>query len=232
VKGGKVSQSRIDESVRRLLRDKFRLGLFDNPFVDPDVAAQVVGNAVFQAKGDLAQRKSIVLLKNRGTENGKILPLRGKPHIYIEGINPEAAGRYGKVVASPAEAELAIIRLDCPFQPRPGFLESFFHAGDLDFKSPEKERILALLETIPTIVDIHLDRPAVIPEIAEKSAGLLANLGASDAAVLDVIFGKFKPGGKLPFEMPSSMEAVKRQKEDLPQDSENPVFPFGYGLTY
>ena len=96
----------------------------------------------------------------------------------------------------------------------------------------EKERILALLETIPTIVDIHLDRPAVIPEIAEKSAGLLANFGASDAAVLDVIFGKFMPGGKLPFEMPSSMEAVKKQKEDLPHDSENPVFPFGYGLTY
>ena len=200
--------------------------------MDPDAAVQVVGNAAFQAKGDLAQRKSIVLLKNRGTENNTILPLRGKPQIYIEGINPEVAGRYGKVVASPAEAELAIIRLDCPFQPRQGFLESFFHAGDLDFKSPEKERILALLEKIPTIVDIHLDRPAVIPEIAEKSAGLLANFGASDTAILDVIFGKFKPGGKLPFELPSSMEAVKRQKEDLPHNSEYPVFPFGYGLTY
>ena len=192
----------------------------------------MVGNAVFQAKGDLAQRKSIVLLKNHGTQNGTVLPLRGKPQIYIEGINPGVAGRYGKVVASLTEAELAIIRLDCPFQPRPGFLESFFHAGDLDFKSPEKEHILALLEKIPTIVDIHLDRPAVIPEIAEKSAGLLANFGASDTAILDVIFGKFKPGGKLPFELPTSMEAVKRQKEDLPYDSEKPVFPFNYGLTY
>ena len=66
----------------------------------------------------------------------------------------------------------------------------------------------------------------------EKSAGLLANFGASDAAVLDVIFGGFMPSGKLPFEMPSSMEAVRRQKEDLPYDSENPLFPFGYGLTY
>ena len=232
VKGGHVSQARIDESVRRLLRDKFRLGLFDNPFVDPDTAAQVVGNTAFQAKGDLAQRKSIVLLKNGGAEDGRILPLQGKPKIYIEGINLEVASRYGQVVVSPVEAELAIIRLGCPFEPRQGFLEAFFHAGDLDFKSPEKERILALLEKIPTVVDIHLDRPAVIPEIVEKSAGLLANFGASDTAILDVIFGKFKPGGKLPFEIPSSMEAVKRQKEDLPYDSENPVFPFGYGLTY
>jgi hypothetical protein len=37
---------------------------------------------------------------------------------------------------------------------------------------------------------------------------------------------------RLPFELTSSMEAVKKQKEDLPYDSENPTFPFGYGLTY
>jgi beta-glucosidase len=136
------------------------------------------------------------------------------------------------VIKNVDEAELAIIRLSAPYQQREGFLDSFFHAGDLDFKSPEKERILALLELVPTIVVITLDRPAVIPEIAEKSAGLLADFGASDAAVLDIIFGIFKPGGKLPFELPSSMEAVKMQKEDLPYDSENPVFAFGYGLTY
>jgi beta-glucosidase len=81
-------------------------------------------------------------------------------------------------------------------------------------------------------VDIYLDRPAVIPEIAGKSAGLLADFGAKDAAVLDIAFGRFKPGGKLPFELPSSMEAVRKQKEDLPYDSEDPTFSFGHGLTY
>jgi beta-glucosidase len=60
----------------------------------------------------------------------------------------------------------------------------------------------------------------------------LGDFGASDAAVLDVIFGRFAPCGKLPFELPSSMQAVKRQKEDVPHDSENPLFPFGHGLTY
>ena len=62
---GKISEARIDQSVRRLLRDKFRLGLFDNPYVDPDAAEQIVGNPAFRAAGELAQRKSIVLLKNR-----------------------------------------------------------------------------------------------------------------------------------------------------------------------
>jgi beta-glucosidase len=173
-----------------------------------------------------------VLLKNGGSQTDTILPLQDEVPIYVEGIDREVARQYGAIVTSPAEAKLAIIRLDCPFQPREGLLESFFHAGDLDFKSPEKERILALLESIPTIVDIHLDRPAVIPEIARKCAALLADFGASDAAVFDVIFGRFQPSGKLPFELPSSMEAVRKQKEDLPQDSENPVFPFGHGLTY
>ena len=81
-------------------------------------------------------------------------------------------------------------------------------------------------------MDIYLERPAVIPEIAEQSAALVANFGANDNAVLDVIFGKFIPQGKLPFELPSSMDAVRKQKEDLPYDSENPLFEFGHGLSY
>ena len=81
-------------------------------------------------------------------------------------------------------------------------------------------------------VDIFLDRLAVIPEIAAASAALLANFGASDAAVLDVIFGRHAPSARLPFELPSSMAAVREQKPDLPYDSEKPLFPFGHGLTY
>ncbi len=232
VKSGQISLERIDQSVRRLLRDKFRLGLFDRPYLKPEIADQVVGKAEFRQAGELAQRKSIVLLKNAETPQGKVLPLQGKPRIYVEGIQPEVAARYGQVVQTVDEAEFAIIRLDAPFEQRQGFLDSFFHAGDLDFKSPEKERILSLLDRLPTIVDITLDRPAVIPEIAGKSAALLADFGAADSAVLDIVFGRFHPGGKLPFEMPSSMEAVRKQKEDLPYDSENPLFPFGHGLTY
>jgi Glycosyl hydrolase family 3 C-terminal domain len=48
----------------------------------------------------------------------------------------------------------------------------------------------------------------------------------------DVVFGKYKPGGRLPFELPSSMEAVRNQKEDLPHDSKDPLYKFGYGLSY
>jgi beta-glucosidase len=47
-----------------------------------------------------------------------------------------------------------------------------------------------------------------------------------------VVFGKFKPGGHLPIELPSSMEAVRNQKEDMPYDSKDPLYKFGAGLSY
>jgi len=225
---GKIREARIDQSIRRLLREKFKLGLFDNPYLDVDAAEKIVDNSEFRKVGELAQRKSIVLLKN----DKQTLPLKNGLKIYVEGIKPEAIAQYGEVVNDVSKADIAILRLVTPYEKRKGFIERFFHAGDLDFKEPEKTRILNILNKVPTVVDIYLERPAVIPEIAEKSAALLGNFGAKDDAVLDVIFGKFAPQGKLPFELPSSMEAVRNQKEDVPHDSENPLFEFGHGLSY
>ena len=234
VESGQVDESRIDVSVRRLLRDKFVLGLFDDPYVDAEAADGIVGRADFKEAGALAQRRSIVLLKNADGAPGKTLPLQGQPNLYVENMDPAVAAKYGTVVETPEAADVAILRLNTPFEPRPGgsLFESFFHQGDLDFKGEEKARILTILKTVPTIVDLYLERPAVVPEIAAESAGLLANFGASDEAVLDVIFGKFNPSGTLPFELPSSMEAVENQQEDVPYDSENPLFEFGFGLRY
>lgn len=233
VEQGLVSESRIDQSVRRLLRDKFRLGLFDDPYVDPDFAERIVGKPEFKAAGELAQRKSIVLLKNEGESGSQFLPITNRPKIYVENMEASVVSQYGTVVETPQEADLAILRLNSPFEPSEerGF-ESFFHHGDLDFKDPEKSRILGILKTVPTIVDIYMDRPAVVPEISAKSKALLANFGANDGALLDIVFGRVHPTGKLPFELPSSMDAVEAQLEDVPYDSEDPLYPFGHGLSY
>ena len=225
---GEIREERLDRSARRLLRDKFRLGLFERPYVDESAAATIAGNPAFRAAGDLAQRKSIVLLKNTG-----LLPLRGRPKLYIENIAPEIAAEYGDVVDEPSAADVAILRLHTPYEPRDQyFLEEHFHAGSLAFDEAEISRIRAIANETPTIIDINLERPAVMPELAEAASGLIANFGASDAAALDILFGRFKPSATLPFELPSSMEAVRAQKPDLPHDSENPLFPHGYGLRY
>jgi beta-glucosidase len=72
VKTGGLSESRIDESARRILRIHLALGLFENPYVSPEEAERTVRNKEFERKAGLAQRKSIVLLQNRN----QILPLR------------------------------------------------------------------------------------------------------------------------------------------------------------
>jgi beta-glucosidase len=59
---------------------------------------------------------------------------------------------------------------------------------------------------------------------------MLADFGTSDEVAADVLFGVRKPEGKLPFELPSSKEAIEKQMEDVPYDSENPLYPFGFGL--
>ena len=233
VKDGKISQQRIDSSVVRLLRLKFQLGLFDNPFVDEKKAMDIVGSPGFMKAGQEAQRRSLTLLKN----DGHILPL--KPNslkIFVKNVDPKLAAAYGTIVADPKQADIAIIRLKTPNYPIPeakgNFIAQMFHWGDLDFKDQQLQDILNLEKTVPTIVDIYLDRPAVIPQISENARALIANFGSDDAALLDVVFGKYKPGGHLPIELPSSMEAVRNQKEDMPYDTGNPLYKFGFGLSY
>jgi len=233
VKDGKISESRINESIVRLLRLKFELGLFDNPFVDEKKAADIVGSPAFMQAGQDAQRRSLTLLKN----DGHILPLApNKLKIYIKNINPKVAALYGTVVDDPKQADIAIIRLQTPNYPIPeakgNFIATMFHWGDLDFKGQALQDVLDLEKTVPTVVDIYLDRPAVIPEISANAKALIANFGSNDVALLDVVFGKYKPEGHLPIEMPSSMEAVRNQKEDMPYDSKGPLYKFGFGLSY
>ena len=184
VNTGQISETRLDTSVRRLLRLKFKLGLFDNPYVDEGKAEKICANPEFVEKAQLAQRKSVVLLKN----DDQILPLTGRPKIYVENIDQTIASQYAEIVTHPVEADFAFFRLRAPWRPMgKGFMERLFHQGDLDFEEKEKNRILNILDTVPTIVDIYLERAAVIPDIAERSKALLATFNVADDVVLDVI---------------------------------------------
>ncbi|MEU1862128.1 glycoside hydrolase family 3 protein [Streptomyces gardneri] len=223
---GRIPEARVDASVRRLLREKFLLGLFDERrYVDPDEAAETVGRADFTAAGAAAQRRSLTVLTDGP------LPLSGRPKLYVENVDPAVAAAYGEVVADPAAADLAVLRLRTPYEERPNLFESFFHSGSLAFAEPELTRILDLLATVPTVVCVNLERPAVLPEIAERAAALIADFGASDEALLDVTFGRARAEGRLPFELPRSMAAVEAARPDVPNDTADPVFAHGHGLS-
>ncbi|MGW1501480.1 hypothetical protein ACWCQW_23385 [Streptomyces mirabilis] len=178
VRSGRVTEERIDESVRRLLREKFTLGLFENPYMDPDRAEETVGAGEFTALGEAAQRRSLTVLTNHG-----LLPLEGRPNLYVRGICEQVAAAYGNVVPDPVDADLAVLRLRTPHEERPGLFESFFHSGSPAFPEDELKEILRLLDAVPTLVCVNLERPAVLPEIAAKAAAPVADHGARGRGV-------------------------------------------------
>ncbi|XP_014562805.1 glycoside hydrolase family 3 protein [Bipolaris victoriae FI3] len=236
VEKGIISESRIDASVRRLLREKFLLGLFDEKrFLDADAAVAVVGKDEWRAIGFEAQKRSFTLLTNKDS----FLPLStsecAKSKFYVEGINSTfLTSRNFEVVATPEEADYAFLRLVAPYEPRPGGFEANYHSGSLEYNATERARQAAIYATVPTVVDIFLDRPGAFPEVAEQAEALMVNFGASEDAFLDVVFGVdgSGPEGLLPFDLPRSDEAAKAQKEDVPFDTLDPAFKFGYGLRY
>jgi beta-glucosidase len=229
VRSGEVSETRIDISVRRILREKFRLGLFDNPYLKAENTS-IVGKEQFMEKGRESQRRSLVLLKN----DAGILPLKAGTKVYLQGFDKKETRPYAEVLTDLKAAEVIILKLNTPFRADAGkyLVERIFHQGNLDFPEKEKQDLLRLIRSKPTITVINLERPAVFPEINTASKAVIADFSSQDNIILDLIFGKFKPGGKLPFELPSSMEAVLKQSEDVPYDSKNPLYAFGFGLSY
>lgn len=228
-KSGQITETRLDVSVRKILRQKFILGLFDKPYVDETQAGEIAGNAAFRQQGEIAQAKSIVLLKN-----AELLPLAKGVKIYAEGLlDPTVLQPYGTLVEDPAAADVVLLRIKTPYEKRDQyFLEQFFHQGRLYFSKEELNRILNLIDGRKSIVVANLERPAILTAIDAQCDALLADFGASDAVLAKIIFGESAPAGKLPFELPSSWQAVQNQLEDVPYDSENPLFEYGFGLSF
>ena len=116
--------------------------------------------------------------------------------------------------------------------PGGGILERIFPQGRLDFSEDEKAELLTLVNSKPTITVISMGRPPVIPEINAASKAVIADFENEDDIILELIYGIYEPTGKLPLEIPSSMEAVENQFEDVPYDSKDPLYPFGFGLSF
>jgi beta-glucosidase len=249
VKKGLVKEERINESISRLLKEKFELGLFENPYVDTEAAQKIVGNAEFQKKGDLALRKSIVLLRN----DAKLLPLKAqttarRTKVYFEtyynnGRTPNPVTVYKpasthptiEFVATKEEADAVLLWLI----PSGGSL--FSSAGKPIELSLSKNKIDVahvneLIKSKPTMLAINYTSPWVINELdMDNTKTVLATFGTTTDALIDIISGAFKPTGKMPFSTPISEQAVVENKSDVPGHLENKgyaLFKFGDGLSY
>jgi beta-glucosidase len=226
VRLGLVSEQRIEESARRILIQKFELGLFDDPFVDVDGAEALVGSAEFCREGVEAQRRSITVLDGPAGA-----ALHRADTVFVWGIGTEAFEEVRVAVTASAEdATVAVVRLNAPHETlHPSFFfGSFQHEGDLDF--PDDHEALAALREIsaslPTIVVVHLDRPAVLSKLQPLAHVLIAEFGVSDAALVSSLLGNGQAAeGRLPFALPSDMQSVLDQTPDRPDDCPNPLYP-------
>lgn len=234
VRTGAVSEARLEQSARRLLVLMFRLGLFENPYVDPEAAALAVGADAARKAGIAAQQQSLTLLLNRG----EVLPLKpDQRRVWLSGLSKDAARAVGLIpVSDPAEADVMVMRIATPFTRNERFFFGMRHHEGM----PEFTRENADLQAIekaarsgkPVIVSVYLDRPAILTPVVPLVQGLLGDYGIEDRALLDVVVGRAAPAGRLPFELPRSTAAVMAQKPDAPSDSRNPLFSRGAGLKY
>ena len=206
------------------------MGLFDDPFLKEE-GLEIFKNETYRELGREAQRKSLVLLKNEE----KFLPLQKTMTVFVDGFDSTAVSKYAKVTTNILEADVCIMKLKTPFTPVENpefFLQRLFQEGRLDFTKTEKESILKKLKTVPTVTVFHMQRPAVLTEINNASKALIIDFECEDSILAELIFGEFSPTGKLPVELPSSVGAIEKQFEDVPDDSEKPLYKVWSGLSY
>lgn len=233
VEKGLVETALIDEAAARVLESKFRLGLFENPYVDAAQAGQQVGLASVQAEADQTQARAQVLLKN----HDNLLPLAAGTRVWLDGIDADVAKSAGLVpVSEPADAEVALVRGSTPHELLHPyhFFGSRQHEGRLNLQAGDHafDVLSGLDGKLPTVLAIYADRPPILTAVEPMSSAILVNFGIGDAALLGVLTGAEKPAGRLPFEFPSSMAAVGAQDPAVPDDSKDPLYPRGAGLSY
>ena len=127
--------------------------------------------------------------------------------------------------------EITVPRLAGGWSPASASMfENFFHAGSLAFPDDVVTHVREVARAVPTVVDVLLDRPAILTPFVGEVAALTANWGANGAALLDVLTGAAQARGRLPFDLPRSMTAVEQSRPDVPFDTADPLFRFGHGL--
>ena len=264
VNEGRVSSSRIDDAVRRILRVKFAMGLMDadrSVLADRSLQASF-GSAAHRAVARQAVRESLVLLKN----GGRTLPLsKGAARIHVAGKNADNLGHQtggwtiswqggsGNVTpggttvlaaikkavspntnvtfsvdgtgAAGADVGIAVIG-ETPYAEMMGD-RSDLALGPEDVTAVRNLRAAG----IPVVVVVISGRPMILGDLLDQADALVAAWlpGTEGDGVADVLFGDYRPTGKLAYTWPRSMDQIPINQGDARYD---PLFPLGYGLTY
>ncbi len=283
----------MEKAACRILTNIFRLGLFENPYVDILYGKKVVGCKEFAIKAEKQQLSSVVLLKN----NNHTIPVSKGKKIYMpKRYNPfikkmeypmrkELLERYYILVDSPKESDLAFMLMDSPIQidsigidkmkagfshkdresggngyvpislqyrpytatlarkksiaggdPSENFKNRSYYGKTAYNREDELDQLLKLVDEMegkPVIVIIRMERACVVREIEPAVAGMLVDFGVEDKVLLKILSGEKTATGRLPFDIPDTMEAVELHLEDCEDirpyiDSQGNCYKTGY----
>jgi beta-glucosidase len=253
---GLTSEATLNKAAQKLLNEMFQLGIFENPYVDPEVAAKVVHSAEAQAKADLAQRKSVVLLKN----DGDVLPLAKTANASVKIYSEVFAKSNAATLTTNLRAKLALqypgaqmvtdynlathavlVVLPSTFTGTDALGQFIKIAMDTD-TGIDVARIKAIEAKAKTIISVNMGQPWLLNEIEPGASAILATYDVTSDALFDVISGAFKPTGRLPMGIPKDQAAVDANAPDVPgnyesfdyayKDAKNSTYKFGFGLNY
>lgn len=254
VEVGDVSEDRINDAVRRILRVKFRARLFEEPYANKKLLRDgIIGSDYHREVAREAVRKSLVLLKN---EN-KILPLSKDSKIYVggsnaddignqcggwtitwqgssgeitegitilEGIQSAVAGK-GEVVSNLEQADVAVIVVG-----EKPYAEGMGDNDRLQLSSNDIEELKKVEKAgKPVIVIMVSGRPLMISQYIDNWDALVAAWlpGTEGDGVADVLFGDYNFTGKLPVSWPVDISQIPINYGSKNYD---PLYEYGYGL--
>jgi len=258
VTAGRVPQARIDDAVSRILVQKFKLGLFEQPYSDTSKLS-TIGSAEHRAVGREAAAKSQVLLKN----DGNVLPLASTSKVYVAGSNANDLGNqmggwsiswqggsgntttgttildgikqvvptatFSQDASAPLEGhDVGVVVVG----ERP-YAEGIGDVGnghDLLLSDADRAAVDKVCAAMKCVVLIVSGRPQVIADQLGEVDALVASWlpGTEGAGVADVLFGKRPFSGRLPVTWP---KAETQQPINVGDASYDPQYPYGWGLT-
>ncbi len=259
VNEGSISEKRINDAVARILKVKFEMGLFERPYSDKALLKKV-GSKEHRNIAREAVKQSLVVLKNDGvlplskdlghihvsgknaddlgnqcggwtiTWQGDSGPITKGTTVY-EAIQVAVSSftnvTYSKNGSGAKGADVGIVIIgETPYAEMEGDRESL---------ALDKKDLAAITRIrkagVPVVVIIVSGRPLIITDELDKWSGLIAAWlpGSEGKGVTDVIFGDYNPTGRLSVSWPRTMEQIPINFGD---NDYNPLFEYGYGLSY
>ena len=255
IEQGLLGDEELNRSCTRLLTELFVQGLFDNPYVDEDAAAEIIGNEKVYEMGQKAQRNSVTLLRSSET----LLPLDidtdKKIYVWATGrtkidlVNEKFIAslattlRNATFVETPEEADFAIVwarpEIALFEDDKPGVSLSV----DPRNNGVDVDRVIEIEKTVPTLLVVNVTNPWLLGEIEPHAEALAVTFEISPENLIKSLAGEDGgPQGTLPLTFPKTASSFEDSGRDVPGkflgedypyvDRDGNVYAYGYGVKY